>query len=386
MPDAFEVIYINRSRTSPVRADLIQSLHTTAALQALGVRIRMYLPPWPGADALEARIAAFGIGQPLDVRTTTFLHHRWKRFGSYRPFIAFYRRALAGAGALYTRWPDISLALADAGYRSSVEIHNTNQLLKQGTLPALVAAHREGLIRWLVPTLHATAAFLAEAGADPKRVCVAPNGADLEAFADLPPFEPANLDRPRVLYAGTLDAARGMSILRTIAERGAAEVTLVGDQKETIEPGSSLSVRPRVPHREVPQLYRDADLVVLPYQRQLVHVNSVCPVKLFEAMAAGRPVIASDIPTIRELVEHMKTAILVDPDDTEAWVAAVESLKRDRELATRLVAAARQRATEFTWLRRAQTIAGCLGWPHAQRSGTEQSVAADSARSAVHVG
>jgi glycosyltransferase involved in cell wall biosynthesis len=363
MSSAFQVVYVNRSRPVPVRAGLIQALHTTAAMQALGLHVRMYLPPWPGTGSLDSRIAAFGVRGPLDVRTTTFLHHRWKRWGTYWPFIAFHRRVLSRADALYTRWPDISLALARAGFKSSVEIHNTNELVKKGTLAPLVEAHRRGVVQWLIPTLQAAANFLIEAGADPKRVCVAPNGADLDAFAALQPLDMARFERPRILYTGTLEAARGMKILATIAERGIAEVVLVGDQKKEVESVPGLRVRPRVPHREVPGLYREAELVVLPYQRQLVHVDSVCPVKLFEAMAAGRPIIASDIPTIRELVDHMKTAILVDPDDTEAWVNAVELLKRDRALAMRLATAARERAPQFTWRRRAAKIAGALGWP-----------------------
>ena len=361
MPTPFQVVYVNRSRPVPVRAGLIQALHTAAAMQSLGLVVRMYLPPWPGSQPLGARIAEFGVRE-IDVRTTTFLHHRWKRWGTYRPFLLAYRRVLARADAVYTRWPDLSIALANAGIQNSLEIHNTQELVKRGELKPLIEHHRRGGIRWLIPTLHAAANFLSEAGADPARICVAPNGADLDAFADLPPIDPRRLERPRILYTGTLEAARGMNILATIAERDVAHVTLVGDQKQNLPAVPGLDTRPRVPHRQVPELYREAELVLLPYQRQLVHVDSVCPVKLFEAMAAGRPIIASDIPTIRELVEHMKTAILVDPDDTESWINAVELLKRDRDLALRLATEARKRAPQFTWRRRAQTIAQTLGW------------------------
>lgn len=362
MPEAPHVIYINRSRPVPVRAGLVQSLHTLAAIQAIGTPTRMYLPPWPGKESLRERIAAFGIDQPLDVRTSTFLHHRWKRWGTYVPFIAVYRRALTRARSLYTRWPDISLALASAGLPNSLEIHNTHELIKRDLLHRIVAAHRAARIQWIVPTVQATAAFLVEAGADPTRICVAPNGADLQAFANVPPLDPDRLANPRVVYAGTLDSGRGMKILQTLARRGAATVTLVGDQKEPVEAQPGLRVLPRVPHRAVPSLYAECDLVALPYQHELVHVASVCPVKLFEAMAAGRPIIASDIPTIREFVEHMKTAILVDPGDPEAWVDAVELLKRDRDLAMRLAAAARARAPLYTWRQRAEKIATALGW------------------------
>jgi glycosyltransferase involved in cell wall biosynthesis len=314
---------------------------------------------------LQARLAELGVSEPLDIRFTPLLHHRWKRMKAigYRPFVALNRRRLARANAVYTRWPDISAALARVGIRHSLEVHNSYELEKLGMVGAVVDAHRRGVIEWLVPISRAAAEFLVGAGADPKRIHVSPSGADLDDFATIPAFDPARLDHPRIVYAGRISHSRGLGMFETIAERGLAEVSLVGEKEREVRSVPSLQVFPAVPHRDIPQWYAQADLVLLPYQRDLGHAQSISPVKLFEAMAAGRPIIASDIAPIREVMEHMKTAILVDPEDTESWIAAVELLKRERTLAAQLAAAARALAPQYTWRERAQNLARTLGWP-----------------------
>jgi glycosyltransferase involved in cell wall biosynthesis len=123
----------------------------------------------------------------------------------------------------------------------------------------------------------------------------------------------------------------------------------------------SLDVRPFVPHRQVPQWYGRTDLVLLPYQSKPAHVASICPIKLFEAMAAGRPILVSDMPTIREWIEHETNGLLVDPDDPQAWRAAIERLRGDRELAATLARNARAAAPRYTWLQRARGIADAVG-------------------------
>jgi glycosyltransferase involved in cell wall biosynthesis len=86
------------------------------------------------------------------------------------------------------------------------------------------------------------------------------------------------------------------------------------------------------------------------------------PVKLFEAMASGRPVVASDLPPIREVIVDGENGLLVDPDDVEGWIAAVRRLQGDPNLPIRLAQQARIMAKDFSWTRRAQRIAAACGW------------------------
>jgi glycosyltransferase involved in cell wall biosynthesis len=82
--------------------------------------------------------------------------------------------------------------------------------------------------------------------------------------------------------------------------------------------------------------------------------------KLFEYMASGRPIVASDLPSIREVLTHERNALLADPGDPAAFVAAVTRLQREPELAGRLAARARIDVADYTWDRRAERLEALL--------------------------
>jgi glycosyltransferase involved in cell wall biosynthesis len=353
------LIYLGRSRLHRNRANLIQTLHMVAAFERIGVRAALYLPAWQRGLAVADRLQALGIGIPLDVRPTALLRAPWR----YRAFMGLHRSMLRAAAAIYTRSPDISQALAAARLPHHLEIHEAGHLAERGRLAAIAAAHRAGAIDWLLPISRSAAALLIEAGAVPERVHVSPSGVDLEAYAAIAAFDPARLDRPRISYLGRISRDRGARVLQAVAATGLAQITLIGDQEDTLAVDPALRVLPPVPHREVPAWYGRTDLVLLPYQRQLPHAESISPLKLFEALAAGRPIIASDLPPIRELIAHERTGLLVPPDAIGAWIAAIERLRSDRALAVRLAGNARADAARFSWRRRAEDIARAVGWP-----------------------
>ena len=140
-------------------------------------------------------------------------------------------------------------------------------------------------------------------GAVAERIHVAPSGVDLQAFADIADFNPKKLqDKPRLNYIGRISRDRGLGIFESLARCQRYRVSLIGPTDEV--PAADAELYPAVPYKEVPHWYGRTDIVLLPYQTELDHAASISPLKLFEAMAAGRPVIASDLPSIREVI-HM---------------------------------------------------------------------------------
>jgi glycosyltransferase involved in cell wall biosynthesis len=363
-----DVIYIARSRLHRNRANLIQTLHTAAAFGAIGVQVRLYLPPWSRRTAVATRLDELGIRAALDLRSSRLLHSRWRLFG-FRPFVVAHRAELQSAGALYTRSVEVSAALASAGLVHHLEVHEIGHLRATGFLGRVVRSHRSGVIRWLVPISEAAASELRQAGAAADRIHVSPCGVDLDGYGNVEPFDVNRLGHPRILYVGRISRDRGLGIFQALAERGMGKFTLVGEQEDTLRPHPSLRVEPFVPHRDVPEWYGQADLVLLPYQRELRHAGSLSPMKLFEAMAAGRPIIASCLPPLREILEDGKTALLVEPDRVEAWVQAIERLQNDRALASRLASGAKSLAARFSWRERALGIARALGWDFGEGPG-----------------
>ena len=98
-----------------------------------------------------------------------------------------------------------------------------------------------------------------------------------------------------------------------------------------------------LPHDEVLTLFRSARAVIVPSI-----VADACPTVVLEAMAAGRPVVASACGGIVDMVVDGVTGLLVPPGDVSALAQAISSVLRDPRAAQAFGAAGRNRAREFT--------------------------------------
>jgi glycosyltransferase involved in cell wall biosynthesis len=114
------------------------------------------------------------------------------------------------------------------------------------------------------------------------------------------------------------------------------------------------------PYHEVPLYLAAADVLVLPNSGQSAmsrHYTS--PLKLFEYMASGRPIVASDLPSFREILDE-QAAVLVPSDDANALANRINAVLEDACLATRLGDRARELAQAYAWTARANRIVGFL--------------------------
>jgi glycosyltransferase involved in cell wall biosynthesis len=111
-----------------------------------------------------------------------------------------------------------------------------------------------------------------------------------------------------------------------------------------------------VPHVQVPATLGTGAIALMPYQADLQHAATISPIKLFEAMAAGRLVIASDLPTIREVIRPGENGLLVAADDPAAWAAAIEQVHSTPDAAMRMTQQARVDAAAYSWQARAERL------------------------------
>jgi glycosyltransferase involved in cell wall biosynthesis len=174
------------------------------------------------------------------------------------------------------------------------------------------------------------------------------------------------LDRALAVYTGHLLPWKGGDILVAAARGAAFDVLMVGgredDRARTAALISSLgatnvSLVPPVAPKDVPPYLAAADVLVLPNSaKSRISERYTSPLKLFEYLAAGRPIVASDLPSLREVLSDGVNARLIAPDDPGALRAGIEGVLRDRDLAARLVANARTDGARHTFAARARAL------------------------------
>jgi glycosyltransferase involved in cell wall biosynthesis len=111
-------------------------------------------------------------------------------------------------------------------------------------------------------------------------------------------------------------------------------------------------VRPR----DVGARLSEADVRVLPNPSSALSRDFTSPLKLFEYMAAGRPIVASDLPAIREVLTDGRNAVLFEAGNPQALTAAIRRIKADPDLGQRLAATALADVREYAWARRAEKL------------------------------
>jgi glycosyltransferase involved in cell wall biosynthesis len=200
---------------------------------------------------------------------------------------------------------------------------------------------------------------------DRERLAIVPDGVRVES-SEAPP---AREGEAIVGYAGHLYPWKGVDVLlHALAQVPEARGVIVGgherepDLARMRELVSTLRLNDRVvftgqvPHPEVPARLASIDILALPNPASAISTHATSPLKLFEYMAAGRAIVASDLPSIREVLTDDVTALLVTPGDAAAMANAIRRLARDRSLRARLGGAARAAVGQYSWTRRAERL------------------------------
>ncbi|MFN3168337.1 MAG: glycosyltransferase [Phycisphaeraceae bacterium] len=175
---------------------------------------------------------------------------------------------------------------------------------------------------------------------------------------DVQQFKPDDAgERNGLLTVGRLVRKKGFDLLIDAMAKLDQHTTLaiVGDgperdalqqQIDRLGLGDRVALVGAKANHQVRAMMQRAEAFVLPCRVAEDGDRDGIPVVLMEAMASGLAVVSGDLPTIRELVEHGRTGLMVEPGDVEALAVAMDRLASDPPLVAQLAAAGRQRVVD----------------------------------------
>jgi glycosyltransferase involved in cell wall biosynthesis len=353
-------------------ANSIQVMKVCQSFLDLGHEVRLWLPGRAPDISWDSLLEHYGIRDPIDFQ--------WVRaIPSLRRYDFCARAVISARGwrsDLYYIWPLQAAAIASSlGLPTALEMHDR----PQGRFgPRLFTRFLRGAgARRLLPITEALREHLEKAfntGLERPFVQVSPMGVDLARYEQQPnSMEARNaLGLPQVFmvgYTGHLYPGRGIELLVELARRhpsigflwAGGEPRAVERWRQRLVEASvnNVHILGFVPNEQVPLLQAACDVLLMPYERR-ISVSSggntarfASPMKVFEYLASGRAIVASDLPVLREVLNE-SNAVFAPPENVDAWDEALTNLRADDEKRERLAAQARKDAANYTWTERAR--------------------------------
>lgn len=353
MPAWSELWFLHPFRLPSEHAHGIQILQTCHALARTGERVRLFVkrnPERPVADTAEA-LGRYGLaphpGLALEWLPTGHkgLQGLWlrARIVTARGRPVFYVRQLRLAPLAARRGPVV------------VELHALERDTARAVAAASAVVTITGALAERVRALHAPAV----------PVEVIPDAVDPAVFRPVEAPGP-----PRVVYLGQLMPWKGIEVvLDALALLPGAQALVIGGAAGTDPRRDALARRARelglaervewaghLSQADAWARLRRGDVGVVPTRGGGSQEISTSPLKLYEYLACGLPVVASDLPALREVVHEGRNGLLFPDGDAAALARALDRLLGDAALHRRLAEGARESAAGWSWQARAARI------------------------------
>lgn len=361
-----KLYYISHSHLPSVAANSVHVMKMAQAFARTGMNVTLLAMPADPPVEQGTIYAQYAVAPIFDLRLIEWPKGRARMIRYI--LSALWNARRKRADVIYTRLPRAANFAEFFGWRAVVELHQPESLR---TLRAYLRIARRPLIVVITEALRQQ--VIADLDCDPNCVIVAPDGADpipTDTPTILPPVAPGRI---RAGFLGHLYQGKGMEVIAAMAPRCPwADFEIVGGTdadiahwKAKIGDLPNLCFRGHVPHSQTPGYLKSFDVGLLPNQNFVGTAASkthniskwTSPLKAFEYMAAGLPILASDQPNLREVLHNEVNALLCKPDDVDGWCNALMRLHDDHVLRKRLGETGSQHFVEhYSWESRARKL------------------------------
>jgi glycosyltransferase involved in cell wall biosynthesis len=368
MLPARNIQYIANIRMPTEKAHGAQIMKTCEAVARAGITVELVVPK-RYTNIQEDPFSYYKVERNFSIRYVPVFDLIWLgRAGFWLETISFalfatWHAIIRSADVVYCR-DEVPLWFASFFVKKTVwESHTgrynffTKRLLGAGKTCVVISY---GLKAWYEEK-SAKAAFI-----------VAPDAIDLKDFAHPQSKEVARtrlglpIEKQVLMYIGRLDGWKGVNTLLDASRLLPAEflVAVIGGEKKEIEELSHSYSNVRFlgarPYAELADNQAAADILVLPNTgKDIISSRFTSPMKLFSYMAAGKPIVTSDLPSIREILNEESAAFFI-PDDSVSLSNTIQKLFIDPAHMESLAAHASEKVADYTWEVRAKTILAAL--------------------------
>ena len=372
------ITYISNSRLPTEKAYGVSIVKTCEALADMGAQLTVYAPRIKNASG-EDIFSYYGIRKNFSVRYIPTLDAvTWGvRYGfllnqvSFALAVFFLHRGDKRADVVITRDEISGWLLGLKGYRVLYDMHGFPE--RHLWLWKIALKKMSGIFatnQWKITQCHTLF------GIPLSKMVVARNGFDPDEFAADTSMGTVRKElslpvgKQIVLYTGHLYDWKGVHVLAEVARvMPSTYFVFVGGTpyhqrafKERHRDIANILLVGHRRHKDIPLFLRAADVLVLPNSahagdnpRSTYSRNDTSPIKLFEYMASGRPIVASSLPSIREILNE-QNAFLVQPDNPEDLKRGIEKALGDTATARQRAARAREDVRVYTWEKRASSM------------------------------
>ena len=359
-----KIICISAAQIPSDTANSIQVMKVCQAFTQLGHDVTLLVPGrQPPAITHQQLKSHYGLQITIPIE---WLPARNRRTF---PWKAAWRAGSLGADLLYA-WPLQSAVLGLlSGKPAMLELHDfpTGRFGPLWLRLFLIYPGRKRLLP-ITDTLRGALHL-------PKELTViAPDGVDIERYRDLSDSPSARRqlhlpEAPTVLCTGHLYAGRGADLfLKLAAKFPQASFVWVGGRPADVETWkgrtanlTNVSFTGFVPNERIPLYQSAADVLLMPYGRAVSASSGgniaevFSPMKMFEYMAAGRAILAGNLPVLREVLDDTK-AVFCPLEQAEAWESALGGLLADPQRRQLLGQNARSAVEQYAWVKRAERV------------------------------
>lgn len=366
-----KLLYIASIRLPTEKAHGIQIMKTCEALAKLGVDISLAAPNFflfnPNSrDPFEY----YGVKKAFPIKL--FFSIRLIRLGPIgfflETFIFFFgvlfSKEFWQADYIFTRDEMLASPSGLLGKRTIWETHTGSY-----NFFARLALKRANLI---VAISQGLKDFYISKGVSPSKIVVAHDGVELEDFKISVSRDEVRktlglpIDKKIALYAGRLDGWKGVETFLEASKMfddSVGAVVVGGDNNQVrslSKKYSKVQFLGLKPYKDLPLYQKAADVLVIPNtSKDVVSKLYTSPLKVFSSMASGVPIVASDLPSIREVLnEH--NSVLVTPDSPQALLTGVMKVLEEAPLADIMAKQALLDVSRYSWDERAQTIISAI--------------------------